>query len=211
MIGISLVIHLFIFMYIAGVYQSHALSYIELTLQNISKPFTRSIPRPRYRPKTPQLQEVKKLMVTRQLMPCLKHMKLEPTEKELPDSLMEGVSIPDIPETSNLRIADWNPGGSEEFVTTNDYFEMVRLKIESCKKYPDAARARHLEGRVKIQFVITTNGQILSLKVVKHARHGILNRAALDAVKNAVPFPRPPPSLFKEPLHIEITILFELT
>jgi len=36
-------------------------------------------------------------------------------------------------------------------------------------------------------------------------------RVTLNAVKKAAPFPRPPPGLFKGPLHMEITILFELT
>jgi protein TonB len=109
------------------------------------------------------------------------------------------------------NISDWNPGGAGEFVTTNDYFGMVRLKIESCKTYPESAKSRHMEGRVKVQFVITTDGNISSLKVVQHAGHASLSTAALNAVKKAAPFPRPPPGLLKCPLHMEITILFELT
>ncbi|RKZ27359.1 energy transducer TonB, partial [bacterium] len=59
--------------------------------------------------------------------------------------------------------------------------------------------------------VIAADGQISSLKIVKQARHSSLGKAALDAVKKAAPLPRPPPNLFKGPLHIELTILFELT
>lgn len=160
------------------------------------------------RTKTPEITDVKKLKIRKQYVPKVK---IEPLDNSLPDTLMEDISTPDIPDRSDLAIADWNPIGSVSFATTNDYFEMVRLKIESCKRYPESAKSRHIEGRVTIRFVIAADGQISSLKIVKHARHSSLGTAALDAVKKAAPFPRPPQNLFKEPLHIEITILFELT
>ena len=208
LICVSLGIHVLLFMHISGIYRSHALSYIELTLQDISKPYARSIPRPRMRTKTPEITDVKKLNIQKQHIP---KMNIDPVDNNLPDTLMEGIRTPDIPDRSDLAIADWNPGVDVNFATTNDYFEMVRLKIESCKKYPESAKSKHIEGRVMIRFVIAANGQITSLKIVKDARHSSLGTAALDAVKKAAPFPRPPPNLFKEPLHIQITILFELT
>ena len=132
LIGVSLGIHLLIFMHIAGVYRSEALSYIELTMQDVSKPFSRSIPRPRHRPKAPQPQKVKKLTVTRQLMPRLKPINMEPAEKELPDTLVEEISVPDIPTTPGLKISAWSPDGvvgdgSDDYLTQQNYLEMVRM------------------------------------------------------------------------------------
>lgn len=208
LICISLGIHVLLFMHISGIYRSHALSYIELTLQDISKPYTRSIPRPRMRTKTPEITDVKKLNIQKQYIP---KMNIDPVDNNLPDTLMEDISTPDIPDRSELAIADWNPGVHVNFATTNDYFEMVRLKIESCKRYPDFAREKHMEGQTKVRFVITPDGQISSIEIIKATRHDTLNRAALCAVRDAAPFPRPPKSLFNGPLFIEITIMFELT
>ena len=212
MIGISLVIHLLIFMHISGIYRSKALSYIELTMQDISKPFRRSIPRPRMRPKTPKIHNVKTLNIPMQGIPkqSIPRMKIDPVNNNLPDTIMQDISMSDIPDNAKHSISDWNPDGNYEFTTTNDYFDMLRFKIESCKKYPDIAKSRYIEGRVKLRFVIASDGQVSSLKVVKHARHSSLDRAALKAVKDAAPFPRPPGGVFKEPLHIEIIIVFEL-
>ena len=212
MIGISLVIHLLIFMHISGIYRSKALSYIELTMQDISKPFRRSIPRPRMRPKTPKIHNVKTLNIPKQGIPkqSIPRIKIDPINNNLPDTIMQDISMSDIPDNSNHNISDWNPDVNYEFTTTNDYFDMLRLKIESCKKYPDIAKSRYIEGRVEIRFVITPDGQVSSLKIVKHARHSSLDRAALNAVKDAAPFPRPPGGMSKEPLHIEIIIVFEL-
>lgn len=215
LIGISIGIHLVIFMHIAGIYKSEALTYIELTMKDFSKPPSRSIPRPRLRPKTPkQPNDVKKLNVHKRVIPSLKPIKIDPVDKNLPDSLVESVGMPDIPNDTGLKITNWHADhqiGTSDYITTNDYFEMVRLRIESHKKYPSAAKTRGIEGRATIRFVISQDGQVTSLGIVKSARHGTLNRAALNAVKEASPFPRPPRNLFKGPIPLEITIMFELT
>lgn len=209
---VSFAIHLVIFLHISGIYSSSALSYIELTLQNISQPPTRSIPRPRHRPKPPDKpQEIKRLRVT-QLVPRLKPLKLEPVEKDLPDSLIEGISMPDTLDVSSLDISDWSPDQLVgDYTTADSYMEMVRLRIERHKRYPDAAKVRQIEGSVTIYFVITPEGDIKSAEVVKTSGNRALDKAALTAVKNAAPFPKAPASLFKGEIPMEITILFELT
>ena len=202
LVVISLGIHLIIFMHIAGIYHLETLTYIELTLREFSKPPSRNIPRPRFRPKTPkQPKDIKRLNVRERIIPNLKKMKMDPLEKNLPDSLMESVSMPDIPDNSI---------DTSDQVASNEYFEMVRLRIESCKKYPDAASSRQIEGRTTVRFVIKPDGHISSLKIAKSARHRALDQAALRAVKEASPFPRPPMNLFKGPIPLEITIIFEL-
>ena len=203
LVGISLGIHLMIFMHISGVYHSEALTYIELTLKDFSKPPSRNIPRPRLLPKTPRRpKDIKRLTVRESVIPSLKDMKMDPLEKNLPDSLVESISTPDIPD---------NLIDTSDQVTSNDYFEMVRLRIESHKRYPAAAKTRQIEGRVTIRFVIESDGSISSSKIVESARHRALDQAALSAVKDASPFPRPPRNLFNGPIPLEITIMFELT
>ncbi len=212
LLGVSLLIHLVLFLHISRLYSSNAITYIEMTLQNISRPVTRSIPRPRHRPKPPdQPQEIKKLRVT-QLIPCLKPIKLEPVEKDLPDSLVEGISMPDISATPGLQIADWSQDQSAyNYTTTDSYLEMVRLKIERHKKYPDIAKARNVEGRVVIYFVITPDGDIREAEIAKRSRNKALDLAALGAVQDAAPFPKPPRRLFQGEIPLELTIVFELT
>ena len=206
LVSISLGIHLVIFMHIAGVYQSEALTYIELTLKDFSKPSSRNIPRPRLLPKTPRRpKEIKRLNVRERIIPSLKKMKMDPLEKNLPDSLMESVSMPDIPDIPDNSI------DTGDYVTSYDYFEIVRLRIESHKRYPGAAKTRQIEGRVTVRFVIELDGRISSSKVIESARYRTLDQAALSAVKEASPFPRPPGNLFKAPIPLEITIMFELT
>ena len=209
---VSFIIHLVLFMHISGLYSSSSLAYIELTLQNISKSPTRSIPRPRHRPKPPdQPQEVKDPRVTR-LVPRLKPVSIEPVEKDLPDSLVEGISMPDIPDVPSPDISEWSPAQSAyDYTTADSYFETVRLRIERHKRYPESARVKQIEGSVTVRFVIIFGGDIRSVEVVKTSGNKALDRAALTAVKDAVPFPRAPTSLFKGDIPLELTIVFELT
>jgi protein TonB len=208
LICVSLCIHALVFMHVSGIYRSHAVSYIELTLQDVSKPFTRCIPRPRMRNQNPKITDVEKLKIQKQHIPKLN---IEPVDTRFTNTLMQDIGTPHIPETVGLSLGNWNLTGEISFTTPSDYYEMVRLKIESCKRYPDSARSHHMEGRTKVRFVITPDGQLSSVKIVKGARHGILNTAAMNAIKAAAPFPRPPVNMFKGPLHVEITIVFELT
>ena len=203
LVSISLGIHLVIFMHITGLYHSEALTYIELTLKDFSKPPSRKIPRPRLLPKAPrQPKNIKRLNVYERVIPKLKEMRMEPLEKNLPDSLVESISMPDIPDNST---------NTSDYVTSNDYFKIVRLRIESHKRYPGTAKTRQIEGRVTVRFVIESDGRISSSKVVESSRHRALDQAALSAVKEASPFPRPPRNLFNGPIPLEITIMFELT
>jgi protein TonB len=208
LLGVSLSVHLIVFMHVAGIYQSNALSYIELTLHDVSKPPPRSIPRPRHRPKAPQPSDVKRLTITQKRIPSFKPIKIEPAEKNLPSGIVEGISIPDVGVTSAPSFADWSPGDLD---TSGNYLEMVRLKIEQHKSYPGTAKTSHIEGRVVIRFVITAEGDVRELQVAKSSNQEVLDTAALRAVKNAAPFPKPPRHLFEGDIPLEITVVFELT
>jgi len=216
LVGVSLGIHLVIFMHISGPYMSNTLTYIELTLQDISKPPARCIPRPYHRPKPlPQPQDIENLSVTHPILQ-FKPIKIEPVERDLLDSPVERISMPDMLDVPGLYITNWHPGksveeASDDYGTSEEYLETVRLKIEKYKKYPDTARIRQIEGRVTIQFVITPEGHVRSAEVVKTSRHKVLNAAALKAVQDADPFPKPPWRFFKGEVPLEITIVFELT
>ncbi|MFP4227099.1 MAG: energy transducer TonB [Desulfobacterales bacterium] len=206
MLVISLGIHVVIFMHIAGIYRSNALNVIELTVRE-EKPQARSIPRPRMRHKTPKVSDVNKIQIPK---PDVPKMKMDPVETDHPEAVTEKIAMPDTSGISS-GVADWQPAGSPEYLSQGDYFDMLRLKIESKKKYPSSAQKKQIEGRVVVGFTLDPGGRVTSAEIVKSSRHSALDRAALDAVKAAAPFPRPPANIFDGPLEMKITIMFELT
>ncbi|MDL1967441.1 MAG: TonB family protein [Deltaproteobacteria bacterium] len=173
----------------------------------------RSIPRLRYAPEpVPQLQEIKDLKVT-QLISGLKPIKLEPVETDRPDRLLENMTMPDIPDVSGPDISDWVSDKHVvfgDYATAERYMEMVRLRIERHKIYPRNARVRQVEGEATVRFIITPEGDVRAVEVVKTSGDKSLDRAAFAAVKDAAPFPRASERLFKGEIPLELILGFEL-
>jgi TonB family protein len=101
-------------------------------------------------------------------------------------------------------------GGSGGFGSKMSYLDMVRIKIEKQKKYPESAQQRNIEGQVTVEFSISLDGRITDPCVSKSSGHPLLDLAAMDAVKKASPFSSPPREFFTEAIHINLPIRFEL-
>ncbi|MFZ0447980.1 MAG: energy transducer TonB [Desulfatiglandaceae bacterium] len=228
LIVLSVGVHILLLIRIAEVYRSDALTSIELTLRDVSRPVGRSIPRPPRRLNMPPLlKEAEPPKATERPIPSLKPPRIEPAASVLSTGPVEKISVPAVPDVSTPSIAAWRPdsiaepvagptaaapiaGPSAPVATRDGYFELVRQAIERNKQYPEAARAGRVEGRVAVQFVIGSDGNIRDVEIVKRSRSRYLNEAALDALKGAAPFPKPPKSLFKESIKLVIAIVFEL-
>lgn len=100
------------------------------------------------------------------------------------------------------------PGPGEHGLS--QYLRLVRERIGRYKKYPFLARKRELEGQVGIRFLLTGAGEAQQIAVSKSSGQELLDKAALKAVQDGAPFPRPPADLLAEPLTIELNIVFNL-
>lgn len=215
LIFISLAVHFVLFLHISGIYRSKTLTYIELTMQDMSESLTRTIPRPVSRSKTPdQPREVKRVEVKQRMQP-VKPVKIDPIQGDFSEGLMEGISVPEIDSgmagvEDTYRISDF-VGNDVEFGTSQDYLEMVILKIESVKEYPEQAKVMKKEGSVTVGFVVTLQGMVKDVRIIKSCRHDILNNAALKAVNDASPFPKPPLRFFNKEIPLQLNIIFETT
>jgi TonB family protein len=141
------------------------------------------------------------------------------TETELP--MVSNMSVPAGGAASETGIENLGIGGGESrksgmgdglgnFGSKMNYLNMVRVKIENQKKYPDAAQQRNIEGQVTVEFEISLDGQISEPSVSKSSGHQSLDLAAIDAVKKASPFASPPRQFFTDAIHINLPIRFEL-
>jgi periplasmic protein TonB len=220
---LSIVVHALALGHIEGLYKREPISYIELEIRASEKPSGRSIPVPPKREKTkPQLtaqghklQNFTHIVKPPTTPPAPRFMEVRP-------SLIEPISMPETPDVSTSALIDWEPVGraaiaetasatsTSAYGSTADYLKMVRMMIEKHKVYPQAAPKRRLQGRALVRFVILSDGSMTDLTLVKTSRHGILDEAALAAVRNAGPFPRPPMHLFSGSVPLEICVVFEL-
>lgn len=220
---VSCVIHFFVFLHITGLYRNSAMSYIELSMHEISKPDVRNIPRPRIRQKRPDVTKVNTITARKFSVPKIR---IDRIQTDKMDNSYERISMPKLPDhmdTAGFSVPKLTiekpappvpdiepPEETIEFTSAKEYFDMLNLRIHSAKKYPESARSRHIEGRVKVGFVLHMDGSLSDVRVIKSSRHRNLDNAALEAVKNAAPLPRPPSFIFKEPVNLVVNILFEL-
>lgn len=90
------------------------------------------------------------------------------------------------------------------------YQQLIKQKIEENKRYPLLARNKGIEGDVWVKFEILKNGKVKNIKVVKSSHHQILDKAAIESIKKANPFPPFPEGLKERSLIINICLRFEL-
>ncbi len=88
------------------------------------------------------------------------------------------------------------------------YLAKVRQKIQESLRYPSMAKKMGVEGEAVVQFLIHANGTVdaSSIKIAKSSGKAILDRNAMDAILDAVPFDLPP----KAALEIAIPVVFKL-
>ncbi|THB74989.1 MAG: energy transducer TonB [Desulfobacteraceae bacterium] len=220
LILLSLGAHLILFLHLTDMLEKGPISYIELTMHETVQPRIRAIPKPRPRQQAPEIHPVRQVRVKPFRAPKIN---IKPLAPDIPEHLTEAISAPEVPaglSTAGLQIPVLNVPVPKMVVdepeyaysTPKEYFDMVQLRIEQFKKYPQIAKSRHIEGRVKITFTIDRKGEVLAVNIARKSRHRHLNRAAVEAIKEASPFPGPPSHLFKKtPLTFNVTVTFEIT
>lgn len=236
-IGISMVLHLIVFTGFSHVqmFESHIVT--DLAFHDLSEPPSRSIPRPP-RPASKELSGLDDIKDIRNYkassgnpIPPAESAKPVGSGHQLGGSIAgisgiaagsEGsISIPAVPGIAvgnyGQSISQWHPKNvgdmtaAANYSTFRTYLDIVKLKIEKNKKYPEFAKRTQLEGTVTLKFIITLNGDVKNTEIAKSSRHPVLDEAAMEALKDAAPFPKPPAQLFKEEIPLQVSIVFQLT
>ena len=212
---ISVLVHAVLLVRIAGIYASKDVEYIELEMRE-KQPEARTIPtppRPRNQEPPPVPQEITPIQAKAPRTPPPPK---APTITAARPTMVEPISAPTRIDAPPQKAIAWTPPrpsaqNTSKYATTNDYFSMVRMKIESRKRYPFSARRSQQQGKVVVRFTILPDGSIQGLELARACPHQSLNEAALKAVRSASPFAKPPAKLFNGPVMVEIAIVFELT
>ena len=107
-----------------------------------------------------------------------------------------------------------HPTGTESSIAGGEamerYLQTIRNKIEKNKNYPMRARTLRLQGGAMVAFLVHADGQIEGLDIRQSSGHGVLDRAALQAVTRAAPFPPHPSIVQQSVLPLEVVLSFRL-
>ena len=71
-------------------------------------------------------------------------------------------------------------------------YAWIRDAIQRASAYPPTARRMGWEGKVVVAFRLLSDGSVRDVRIVQGSGHAALDRGAIDAVRNASPFPRSP-------------------
>jgi protein TonB len=80
-----------------------------------------------------------------------------------------------------------------------DWRVLLIRRIEDAKRYPARARRLEMEGVTEVQFRITRDGTVEGVTVVKSSGFPLLDRASVETIKRAAPFP-PIPGTIRVPI-----------
>ena len=78
------------------------------------------------------------------------------------------------------------------------------------KRYPDAARARHVEGETTVRFVLDRGGRVIRSEVVRSSGSPLLDKEVLALLERATPLPSLPPHMRGEHAELTMPIRFRL-
>jgi protein TonB len=73
-----------------------------------------------------------------------------------------------------------------------EHFIYIRDLISKQIVYPSMARKMGWSGKVTVAFVITEDGSVQAIRVVESSGFPLLDKSAVETVRGAAPFPKPP-------------------
>ena len=89
------------------------------------------------------------------------------------------------------------------------YLQRFRRRVQESLDYPLAARRQGLTGMVELEVVLDPSGRIGAVRVISSSSHGVLDDAALEAVRRLAPEPIPE-HLPRRTLRLRLPLGFEL-
>lgn len=126
---------------------------------------------------------------------------------DIPDDRLIDIKMPDKPEIKPVRniveaddgddidiedISDLNTGDFTDNKTDSIYriYEEAPRPIEPLKpEYPEIARQFGMEGRVFVKAVVEKNGTVSDVWIIKSSGSDVLDKAAVECVRNALFLP----------------------
>jgi protein TonB len=130
----------------------------------------------------------------------------------IPAPPQEPVRRPPPPPTASVPSVAVRPiTPAAEGEARSRYLSALKAAIEKYKEYPVMARKGGMEGTAVIRFVLSRSGGQKSASLVRSSGVGLLDAAALRAVKSAGRFPPVPDDISGSEVVLDVPLTFRLT
>lgn len=116
--------------------------------------------------------------------------------------------------TSDIKPADASAGASaasapaRSSTGSNTFAARVFRHIQRKKEFPARLAQAGIRGRVLVRFNLTGAGEITDIAIIKSSGVAVLDGLALEQIRGAVPYPRPPKELSGAQLHFIVPMIY---
>ncbi|MCG2842821.1 energy transducer TonB [Sandaracinobacter sp. RS1-74] len=125
----------------------------------------------------------------------------------LPQAARPSETAEAVPETTAPAAIHAQPAARLSSDAEATWEARLLAHLGKYRRYPGAARARREEGVAYVRFRMNRQGQLLSVEIARSSGSPLLDRAALDTVRRAQPFP-PIPDDRPDTLELSVPIEF---
>lgn len=91
-----------------------------------------------------------------------------------------------------------------------EYRLALARQARSFKRYPKRAEEAGWAGTAEVRISILENGQALEPKLQRSSGHALLDEAAIEMIRQALPATPVPPALRQQAFSIDLPVVFEL-
>jgi protein TonB len=105
-------------------------------------------------------------------------------------------------------LAQTSPAPAQPPRTWQEWTSLTVEKISKAKAYPPDSVARHEGGTVRVEFVVDSDGFVITSRVVGMSCYDDLNREALEILRRASPLPPFPAGVTEKRLRLVQPIVF---
>jgi protein TonB len=111
-------------------------------------------------------------------------------EKGIPSGGGSDATAGDMKSSTITSPGNDNGAGKAKYLKAN--FAYIKEMINRHIVYPKIARQMGWQGKVKISFIIASDGHAKGITIAQSSGFGALDISAVEAVEKSSPFPRPP-------------------
>ncbi len=90
----------------------------------------------------------------------------------------------------------------------SNYPGKVYAKLRRSLRYPSEARRKRIRGEVHVRFTVSRSGGVGSVRLARSSGSPILDKAALETVRRAAPFPAIPPAAGRSSWSFTVPLAF---
>jgi protein TonB len=137
----------------------------------------------------------------------------KPVVTQTEPAAVEQVAAMKQPATSGAEVSaseDVNTTGSGTGEPDRGYLMRVRAVLEQHKQYPLMAQRMHMEGEVRLWFVLNRQGEVLDYRIAEGSGHSMLDEEVQRLIEEIEEFPPVPADFGADTLELVVPVSFHL-